>query len=72
MERAGSTSFNATVGLFTIIILDSAFNDMCVHLLACGVQEDHLDAARQIKMQRALRAANELREHDIACAVAVR
>merc|ERR1719506_3010880 len=61
--------FVSTVVLFLTIFFDSCFNDACVHYLACGVQDDTLSEAQKIKTQRALRAANELREHDVACAV---
>ena len=51
------------------IFLDSICNDVCAHYLACCVQDDSLAIAKQIKKERATRAAKELQDHDIACRV---
>ena len=55
--------------LFVSIFLDSISNDICAHYLACSVYDDSLAFAKQIKIERATRAAKELQEHDIACRV---
>ena len=53
--------------LFFSIFLDSIANDICAHYLACCVYDDSLAFAKQIKKDRATRAAKELQDHDIAC-----
>merc|ERR1719506_3045972 len=55
--------------LFVSVFLDSISNDICAHYLACSVYDDSLAFAKQIKIERATRAAKELQEHDIACRV---
>merc|ERR1719463_991045 len=51
------------------IFCDSICNDVCAHYLACAVYDETLFKAKQIKRERAQRAARELQEHDIACRV---
>merc|ERR1719160_1396119 len=55
--------------LFFSVFLDSISNDICAHYLACSVYDDSLAFSKQIKIERATRAAMELQEHDIACRV---
>jgi hypothetical protein len=57
------------VGLVLSILFDSICNDICVHYLAFAVDDSALNTAKRIRRERVLRAAKELRTHDIACRV---
>jgi hypothetical protein len=51
------------------LFFDSICNDACAHILAIAVDDKSLQTAKQVKEERAQRAANELRDHDLACRV---
>ena len=62
-------AFITGILLIFSIFLDSVCNDICAHYLACAVYDKTLSEAKKIKTERALRAARELQDHDIACKV---
>jgi hypothetical protein len=51
------------------LFFDSICNDACAHILALAVDDESLSTAKRVQEERAQRAANELREHDLACRV---
>merc|ERR1719331_3486415 len=51
------------------VFVDSIFNDLCTHVLAFAILEGSLGEAQKIAEDRAARAADELRQYDVARAV---